>query len=166
MPNPTPVAVLDEQGRAPSLDEAAIELFRRLPPAKREQAAAIYERQGSQGILEYCASQPVEGTDDNFVFRTDPTAGRLAGLAHTHPGGHDERSFSPNDVAVATAVNKPSFIRGNESGEVRRFDPGVSQMQAKPGSRTRDGGTSRGTLIGNTRRDELTAAYDAQTGGQ
>ncbi len=130
----------------------AVEVLRRLPPSKREQAGAIYARSGPEGLKEYCYSLPVEGTDDNFQFATQRGL-ELAGTFHTHPKDKHSELFSQNDTDVSKQLNKPSFILDKTTQDVRRFDPGKARVDRK--------GMSPGTAIGNiSRRDQLAAAYD------
>ncbi len=148
-----PVAALDPSCVwSPSADEAAVKLFQTLPKGSHEQAAAIYQQTGPQGLLEYCYSLPVAGDEYNFAMRTE--AGRqLAAIAHTHPADERSNQFSPNDVATADALKRPSYIHDQGSGDIRRYDPGVSKV-----GRNR---TAPGQIV-PSRREQLVAAYDQQ----
>lgn len=147
-------------------DAAALQALAKLPYDKREYAGAIYRREGLEGLLEYCHSTPVEGRQDNFAFRTDKSNGlAFDSIYHSHPanGRNDEDHFSHNDVTTADTLKRPSYIRANESGDVKRYDPGASVVDkarrtGRPGEFSH---TSAGTLVGNvkTRREELAAAF-------
>ncbi len=157
-----PVASLDTSRACyPSADDAVLSLMDGLPPLMKETAFAIYHEQGPDGAAKFCASIGVPGTNDNFSFRTDK-GHQLAAIAHTHPADHKDSTFSPNDVQTAQQLNIPSYIRANSTGMVRRFTPGVDSVDDSPlaGSRSRKQGTAAGMPV--TRRDQLTAAYDAQ----
>lgn len=150
---PPPQAALDASCVwSPDINAQVVEVLRRLPPSKKEQAGAIYARNGAEGLKEYCYSLPVEGTDDNFAFSSSPGL-QLAGLYHTHPkDAHSER-FSQDDTDVSGNLKKPSFILDKSTQDVRRFDPGTSRVDRK--------GMSLGTVVGNlSRREALVAAYD------
>jgi hypothetical protein len=159
MPKKIPVAMLD--GSCVWVDDkdaAALAGLAKLPYGRKEFAGAIYQREDGK----FCYSDAVPGTMDNFEFATDPKAGKFAGLYHTHHGGQ-EGEFSPTDVKVADALRKTSYIRGNESGDVRRYDPGVDQLRRSGGARSSVAAPQKaaGTLIGNlSRRDQIEAAYD------
>ena len=134
------------------MDAQAVEVLRRLPASKREQAGAIYARSGPEGLKEYCYSVPVEGTDDNFAFAAQKGL-ELAGVFHTHPDDKHSDQFSPNDTEVATTLKRPSFILDKATADVRRFDPGTTRADRR--------GMSPGQLVGNvSRRETLAAAYD------
>jgi hypothetical protein len=154
-----PVAMLDGSCVwVDSKDAAALAGLSKLPYGRKEFAGAIYQREDGK----FCYSDAVPGTMDNFEFATDPKAGKFAGLYHTHHGGQ-ESEFSPTDVKVADALRKTSYIRGNESGDVRRYDPGVDQLRRSGGARSSVAAPQKaaGTLIGNlSRRDQIEAAYD------
>ena len=153
MPDKPPTASLDASCIwSPDMDAQAVEVLRRLPPSKREQAGAIYARKGPEGLKEYCYSLPVEGTDDNFSFASQRGL-ELAGTFHTHPKDTHSEMFSPNDTKVAGALQKPSFILDKATMDVRRFDPGVSRVDRR--------GLASGKPVGNlTRREALEDAYD------
>lgn len=141
-----------------SKDAAALAGLAKLPYGEKEFAGAIYQRPDGK----FCYSTAVPGTRDDFVFATDPAAGKLAGLFHTHHGGQ-ENEFSPGDVKTAEGLRQTSYIRGNESGDVRRYEPGVDRPVRN--ERRRDsvisGSKAMGTLVGNlSRREALEAAYD------
>lgn len=166
MPKPPPVAKLDPTCVwSPDMDRQAMTVFAQLPASQREQAFAIYKRNGPQGLAEYCYSVAVQGKGENFEFATDPAAGRLAGLGHTHPDNKDHPdagTFSPNDVQTAKQLKLPSYIADVASGDVKRFDPNSSKTDRGQGLRA--GTTSRGTLVGNlSRREQLAQAYDLHT---
>ena len=153
MADKPPTAALDAQCIwSPDMDAQAVEVLRRLPPSKREQAGAIYARSGPEGLKEYCYSVPVEGTDDNFAFASQKGL-ELAGTFHTHPKDTHSEMFSPNDTDVSKQLNKPSFILDKATMDVRRFDPGASRVDRR--------GLSPGQVIGNiSRREQLEEAYD------
>lgn len=156
MPDKPPRAVLDASCVwAPDMNAQVVEVLRRLPPSKREQAGAIYARSGPEGLKEYCYSLPVEGTDDNFAFASEKGL-QLAGVFHTHPDDKHSEQFSQNDTEVATTLKKPSFILDKATQDVRRFDPGQARVDRK--------GMSLGTVVGNlSRREALANAYDLHT---
>lgn len=153
MPDKPPQAALDAACVwSPDINAQVVEVLRRLPPSKKEQAGAIYARDGAEGLKEYCYSLPVEGDDDNFAFSTTPGL-RLAGVFHTHPDDKHSELFSRNDTDVASALKKPSFILDKSTQDVRRFDPGQARVDRK--------GMSLGTVVGNlSRREQLASAYD------
>jgi hypothetical protein len=137
---------------SPDMNAQAVEVLRRLPPSKREQAGAIYARTGPEGLKEYCYSLPVEGTNDDFQFASEKGL-QLAGMFHTHPDDKHSEQFSPNDTEVATTLKRPSFILDKATQDVRRFDPGTTRPDRR--------GMSPGQVVGNvSRRDALVAAYD------
>jgi hypothetical protein len=155
-----PVALLD--GSCVWVDDkdaAALAGLEKLPYGRKEFAGAIYQRKDGK----FCYSETVPGTMDDFEFATDPTAGKFAGLFHSHHGD-DEEQFSPKDVHVATELNRTSYIRGNKSGNVRRYEPGIDRPQRDNHMGDSIAGTTKvlGTLVGNTktRREQLEAAYD------
>lgn len=89
----------------PSRDLAAAAALLRVPTdSPNEFAGAIY--QNDKG--EFCYSVPVEGELEEFAFATDPGAGRLAGIYHTHPYSSEP---SKHDMDVAKRLNVPSYIR-------------------------------------------------------
>lgn len=155
---PIPVATLDPDQCYASPDEAALAVLRKLPPKVTETAYAIYKTQGPEAALRFCASVPIQGVADSFQFKTQKGQ-ELAGLVHTHAEGN---RFSDNDVATAEALRVLSFIRDDQSGDVKRFEPGVSRVTngTRHGSRSERRRSADGTLIGNTRREQLEAAYD------
>ncbi len=167
MPKKPEVALLDAQCIwDPDMDKIAMDALARLPREQRERGMAIYKRQGPDGLTRYCNSIAIAGDGDGFSFATDPSAGKLAALAHSHPDNKDHphgHLFSQNDVAVAKQLNLPSYIADVASGDVRRFDPATSKTDRTGG--LRGGATSPGTVVGNTktRRDVLAAAYDLHT---
>ncbi len=167
MPKKPEVAALDPSCVwSPDMDQIALGALARLPSEQRERAFAIYKRQGPQGLAEFCNSVAVAGDGDSFAFATDPKAGKLAAMAHTHPDNKDHPDghlFSQNDVAVAKQLGLPSYIADVASGDVKRFDPATSKTDRTGG--LRGGATAKGTVIGNTksRRDVLAAAYDLHT---
>lgn len=170
-----PVATLDATCVwSPSKDKAALQALAKLPPGRREYAAALYAREGLDGLLEYCHSVPIAGSGHDFSFRTDPRDGnRLAGIVHTHPGKEKSANhFSPGDVSTADRLNQTSYIRANETGEVRRYDPGESARTPHGDARTtrQAGLTSKGTLIApandkDARRKALEEAYEEAARG-
>lgn len=138
----------------PSKDAAALTALERLPYDQREYSGAIYKNDKG----EYCYSVPVPGSNDNFQFRTDKTGGmQFDGIYHTHPGRDEPEKFSPNDVNVADQLNRTSYIRANETGEVKRYDPGISPTSKDNVSRqlARAGKTSQGTSLGNLKKEQL-----------
>ncbi len=158
-----PVAMLDGSCVwMDSKDAAALAGLERLPYGKKEFAGAIYQREDGK----FCYSEPVPGKQDNFAFATDPRAGKFAGIFHTHHGDAEEQ-FSPDDVKVADTLKRTSYIRGNESGNVRRYEPGVDRRQTVGpiGDSIAGGSQMLGTLVGNlkSRRDQIAAAYDLHT---
>ncbi len=127
---------------------------------------AIYKRTGPEGLAEFCNSVAVPGDGDSFAFATDPKAGKLAAIAHTHPDNSDHPNghlFSQNDVAMSKQLSLPSYIADVASGDVKRFDPATSKTDRSGG--LRGGATARGTVVGNiqSRREALAAAYDLHT---
>ena len=160
-----PKALLDAACEwTPSKDAAALAALAKLPYGN-EYAGALYKRNTS-GSDEWCYSVPVEGEQDKFAFSTDKNAGAFDGLFHSHPGGPHAARFSPDDVSVADALKRTSYIRENESGVVRRYDPGISEVQSakKPGSMMKAASTSPGTVIGTlSRREQIEAALNHHT---
>lgn len=63
-------------------------------------------------------------------LKTDvPEGWRLSGIVHSHPS-RDEAAqwFSPEDIAVATRLNVPSYIRFCD-GSIRRYTPGETETE-------------------------------------
>lgn len=155
-----PVAMLDGSCTwVDSKDAAALAGLAKLPYGEKEFAGAIYQREDGK----FCYSTAIPGTRDDFVFATDPKAGKFTGLFHTHHGDAAEQ-FSPGDVKTASGLGMTSYIRANESGNVRRYEPGVDKAVA-PSGRTSLNKAKQvlGTLVGNTRREQIEAAYDLHT---
>lgn len=154
-----PVAMLDGSCVwVDTKDAAALAGLAKLPYGEKEFAGAIYQNADGK----FCYSTAVPGTRDDFVFATDPKAGKFAGMFHTHHGDQ-ETEFSPGDVRTAETLNRTSYIRANESGEVRRFEPGADKPIQT--GRVRDsvqrGAKALGTLVGTqSRREAIEAAYD------
>ncbi len=142
-----------------------MEILSTLPQGKKEYAGAIYAQEGPQGLLEYCYSTPVAGTQDNFAFAVEPGR-KLAALWHNHIKGKDSDKHSANDITVAGALKRPSYIRDDATGDVRKFEPGVTPTTTiqVPGSRAQREPAALGALVGNpSRRDQIAAAYDLHT---
>ncbi len=154
-----PVAMLDKSCVwVDEKDAAALTGLEGLPYGQKEYARAIFQRPDGK----FCWSEAIPGTRDDFAFATDPKAGKLAGIMHTHHGDQ-ENEFSPGDVRTAETLRKTSYIRANESGNVHKYEPGVDKPKRQ--GRVRDSvSTARkatGTQIGNlSRRDQLAENYD------
>lgn len=158
-----PIAKLDASCVwTPEMDEAASAVLRSLPDDRREYAGAIYQQEGPEGLLEYCYSQAIPGTNDNFAFASEPGR-KLAAMWHSHPAAADSDHFSPHDINVSTALKRPSYILDQASQEIRRFDPGKSATKIAPRNGRLEAGAriSRGEPVPErTRREELSMAYD------
>lgn len=147
----------------PDKDAIALLALGKLPASRREQAFAIYQRDGANGLAEFCNSVAVPGDDDSFQFATDPKAGRLAGIAHTHPpGGVEGSRFSNNDLDVADALKRDSYVLDVPTGDVRKYAPGVTKTTRLPSARRgdRSNRTAEGDLVGNTRREQIAQAIE------
>jgi hypothetical protein len=64
---------------------------------------------------------------------------------------------------MSDTLRRPSFIRDDASGEVRRYDPGVTPVRTSPktGRPSERERHALGALVGNTktRRDQLADAF-------
>lgn len=116
---PPPTAYLDPSCLwQPDINVAAATALLHADDANRyrEFSGAIYRN--AKG--EFCYSLPVKGKVDTFAFATDPTAGKLSGIYHTHPG---EFAPSQDDIAMADKLNVPSYIR-SRYGAMAVYRPG------------------------------------------
>jgi hypothetical protein len=113
------------------IDKVAATALLRLPPEKREQGGVLYKN----GAGEYCYSTFGPGDETKFKLTAQiPDDATLAGLYHSHPGsggevGKFQKKASPAkhsslDAEVAGRLRVPSYIRVDQSGEIRRLDPG------------------------------------------
>jgi proteasome lid subunit RPN8/RPN11 len=105
----------------PDVDVAAVTALLRASDLDRanEYGGALY--QNSKG--EVCYSVPVAGKREQFGFATDPKAGKLVGIYHTHPGTPEA---SEHDVATASQLKVPSYILGTRWG-VNVLRPGSTR---------------------------------------
>lgn len=85
-----------------------------------------------------------------------PKGSKPTALYHGHPaeGDHDTEGelFSPDDVDVANNMKIQSYIKAMASGNIRRYEPGVSKTKAAPRAGSATGGRGRvseGELISN-----------------
>lgn len=159
-----PVAKLDGTCTwVTSKDAAALAGLAKLPGGTQEFAGALYENPEGN----FCYSEAIPGTRDDFIFQTDPKAGKFAGMYHSHHG-KQESEFSPTDATRVQGLNRTGYIRENGTGTVRRLEPGdlpSSERGTNRGSVMRDRKVL-GTVVGTvpvpekTRREALEAAYD------
>lgn len=105
------------------MDKAAINALLAADQSNRYREFGVAIYQDADG--NYCYSLPVQGKQDTFAFATDPTAGKLAAIGHTHAEGDNEAST--DDKAVANKLNKPSYV--SYRGSVSKFVPGMKRSE-------------------------------------
>lgn len=140
MPQKPPPSPLILDGSSPafaSADEAANAFAATLGPKGQATERAGVLLKDTDGRYRY--STTTEGTNDSFQLRAAiPKGYSFAGIMHAHPG-QDERGqvFSPDDINAANNLKVPSYIRFLDSGEVRKYVPGLTKTQqmADPTSR-------------------------------
>jgi hypothetical protein len=128
-------------------DAVAIEALMRLPSSGKEQAGALFKNEKG----EWCYSTPVTGKNDSFEFKIKNAPGaKFDGLYHTHPVDAKEKVnalFSAGDVATADQLKKESYIRALLDDSIKKYTPGVSNVEFTPHDLTQGNKTSKGTDI-------------------
>lgn len=74
----------------------------------------------------YYFTNPITQNDNQqvqFAVRLHHGA-KIVALFHTHPSAQDSDEFSAMDIKVANALNVPSYIAVQESGEILVYKPG------------------------------------------
>lgn len=133
-------------------DEAAIHALSRISERDYELGGGIYG--DSAGRYSYSDPQGNQKTR-TFEARVPWTTpdGKLVGMYHTHPtdgiGDTDNKYFSPHDVAVADQLRLMSYIKSLRSGDVRKYEPGVTKTISRrvPGRGMESERYSKGELM-------------------
>ncbi len=143
---------------------------KRTQPREHECGFGIFQQpDGSFGHTD--VQEGKNGSIDGMAIRMPRTA-TLVAFGHTHPRGEhisDEddtsNAFSKEDLAYAKRMGLEMFMGSEKTGQVVRYKRG----ETKEDKHSRLGTISYGTPVGPygfpepTRRDQLSAAYDAQT---
>lgn len=111
-----------------SADDAAVDTLNKIDESHYEQGGVIFKHGGI-----YSTSEPAgdKRTGQFTVNVKVPKGETPVGIYHTHPGeARMSEKFSPEDVKAATQLKMMSYIRALESGQVRKFEPGVSGTQS------------------------------------
>lgn len=83
----------------------------------------------------YTYTAPVTSRQhDHFALRAALQKGwNIAGIYHTHLGSDaDAQLFSPDDLAMASKLGVPSYIRFMKDGAIRKYTPGHTQTERMP----------------------------------
>lgn len=107
-------------------DYAADMVSRGFGHSVNEQAAVIFRRPDGQLVYSTVAPQTLH---DQFALRAQmPRGYQIAGIVHNHLGGDWQgQQFSPEDLATASRMNVPSYIRFTQNNSIRKFTPGKTQ---------------------------------------
>jgi len=110
-----------------SSDEAAKYALNSVTDPTYELGGVVF--QDPQGL--YTTSEPV-GNKRTGKFEATvriPKGSKAVGLFHTHPGDPSlSETFSSDDVHVADTLKMLSYIRAMESGQIKKYEPGVSRI--------------------------------------
>ena len=137
-------------------DDAAIDALSRIAERGNEVGGVIYRDQGGRHMY----SEP-QGQKNSRAFSatvTMPKGSKVSGVYHTHPGVGPEASlaeyFPQHDMDVADQLKVASYIRAMQSGNIRKYMPGVSPTRYK-GSGINRVKVSQGELLQQALAQEL-----------
>lgn len=117
---------------ADELADTAIEALHAVPRDGIEHAAAIYSLEGVLHVSEFHSSGSSRGVAAYRILV--PRGSRVVALVHNHPAeGENDHSevFTSADIEAAKALNVPSFIIVEKTGQVLRYVPG-DKVEAIP----------------------------------
>lgn len=131
-----------------SPDDAAVDALNKIQEPRYELGGVVYK--DKNGFYSY--SDP-EGDERTGKFKATvriPKSATPMGVFHTHPGyGEDAKTaenFSSDDVKLADQLKMLSYIRAMDSGNIKKYEPGVSKTEFV-GSGLRGGKQSAGQTI-------------------
>jgi hypothetical protein len=114
-------------------DDAAVSALNKISEPHYEMGGVVYK--GKDGYFGY--SEP-QGDQRTGKFRAEariPKSSTPVGIYHTHPGYGDEKDlaemFSADDVDVASKMKMLSYIRALNSGNIKKFEPGVTPVNTQ-----------------------------------
>jgi hypothetical protein len=113
-------------------DAAADAVSRDFSSSPNEQIAVVVRR--PDGKFVYSEVAPGRN-DSSSVTALLPKGHTLAGIAHSHPGAEQSAQvFSPGDIATASSLKVPSFVRFGHDNSIRKFVPGKTKTTILSGS--------------------------------
>jgi len=131
-----------------SPDEAAVSALNKISEPRYEMGGVVYR--DKYGNYSYSDPQGDERTGKFKAEASIPKSATPVAIYHSHPGYGNEadlaENFSTDDVNVANKLKMLSYIRAMDSGNIRKFEPGVTSTQTA-GSGLRRSKQSSGDLI-------------------
>lgn len=139
--------------RYATVDEAALHALSTITEQAFEVGGVVLR--DKEGRFYYTAPQGDKATDQFEIRVKYPKGHKIVAIYHTHPdqtsGEVSGEMFSPPDVECAEAYNVPSYIKVLSSGNIRKYEPGVSRTRKyrTPGQGTAKGRISEGQIMEN-----------------